>query len=202
MTNTPGIHIVNSRITNLFKITFEHNYTPLRSPAEREAVEIIARNCTFTRKQPSLDPVHIVVNTLSTIDKPIGFLNNSILDLSRTGATHKLNAIPLFSSYDSYHFAEVGDSNDRLARWDTASPQHRFPFTGMITPCPRLRAGNTLTQTRFNSELQLRQILSPFWNCLTNLRKLKMQTHLHAPLPTNTFGTRCSTLSSRKARYT
>lgn len=118
-TNTPGIHIVNSRITNLFKITFEHNYTSLRSPAEQEASEVIARNCTFTRNQPSLEPVRIVVNTPSIINKPIGFLNNSIFDLSGTGATHKLNAIPLFSSYDSYHFAEVGDSNDRLARWDT-----------------------------------------------------------------------------------
>ena len=118
-TNTPGIHIVNSRITNLFKITFEHNYTPPQSPAEHEAVEIITRNCIFTRNQPSVDPVRIVVNTPSTIDIPIGFLNNSIFDLSGTGATHKLNTTPLFSSYDTYHFAEVGDSNDRPTRWDT-----------------------------------------------------------------------------------
>ena len=118
-TNTSGIYIISSRITNLFKITFEHNYTSLRSPAEQEASEVIARNCTFTRNQPSLEPIRIVVNTPSIIDKPIGFLNNSIFDLSGTGATHKLNTTPLFSSYGTYHFAEVGNSNERLTRWDT-----------------------------------------------------------------------------------
>lgn len=118
-TNAPGIHIANSRITNLFKITFEHNYTPVRSPTEQATGAILVWNCTFTRNQPLLDPVRIVVNTPSTINKPITFLNNSIFDLSGTGATHKLNAIPLFSSYDSYHFTEVGNSNDTQARWDT-----------------------------------------------------------------------------------
>ena len=119
--NAPYISIIDSRITNLFKITFGHNYAPTPSPAAQETAAIIVHNCIFTRNQPSLDPVQIVINTSSTIDKPIpiDFLDNSIFDLSGTGATHKLNAIPLFSTYDSYHFAEVGDSNDRLTRWDT-----------------------------------------------------------------------------------
>lgn len=118
-TDTPRISILNSRITNLFKITFEHNYTPVQSPTEQETGAILVWNCTFTRNQLSPEPVHIAVNTPSTISKPIIFRNNSIFDLSGTGATHKLNAIPLFSRYDSYHFVEEGDSNDRLTRWDT-----------------------------------------------------------------------------------
>ena len=118
-TDTPYISIIDSRITNLFKITFEHNYAPAPSPATHETAAVIVHNCIFTRNQPSLDPVHIVVNTPSTIDKPIDFLNNSIFDLSGTDATHKLNTIPLFSRYDSYHFTEVDDSNNTLASWDT-----------------------------------------------------------------------------------
>lgn len=118
-TDTPYISIIDSRITNLFKITFGHNYAPAPSPAAQETAAVIVHNCIFTRNQPSLDPVHIVVNTPSTIDKPIDFLNNSIFDLSGMGATHTLNAIPLFSRYDSYHFTEVDDSNNTLASWDT-----------------------------------------------------------------------------------
>lgn len=118
-TDTPRIYISDSRITNLFKIAFEYNYTAVRSPATQETPAIIVHNCIFTRNQPSLDPVHIAVNTPSTINEPIYFFNNSTFDLSGTGATHKLNTIAISSRYDSYHFTEVDDSNNTLASWDT-----------------------------------------------------------------------------------
>lgn len=118
-TDTPRIYISDSRITNLFKIAFEYNYTAVRSPATQQTPAIIVHNCIFTRNQPSLDPVHIAVNTPSTINEPIYFFNNSTFDLSGTGATHKLNTIAISSRYDSYHFTEVDDSNNTLASWDT-----------------------------------------------------------------------------------